>query len=82
MQGLKPHELKSDTVLRYRLTQATVASVWPQPPIDLQESDFKTSESCVQLFSRLLEHVRTWQQIIILKDLLHKWQQFQDINIR
>lgn len=69
-------------MLMYRLTQATVASVWAQPPIDLQESDFKTPESCVHLFSRLLEHVHTWQQIIILKDLLNKWLQFQDIDIR
>jgi hypothetical protein len=78
LQSLKPHELKSDTVLLYHHVEATIASAWPQPPINLQETDLKTPESCIHLFNNLLDHAHTWQQILILKDLLNKWPLFQD----
>lgn len=82
IQSLKPHELKSDTVLLYHHIQATIASAWPRPPINLQETDLKTPESCIHLFSNLLNHAHTWQQIVILKDLLNKWSVFQDSSFR
>jgi hypothetical protein len=82
IQSLKPRELKSDTVLLYHHIQATIASAWPQPPINLQETDLKTPESCIHLFSNLLNHAHTWQQIVILKDLLNKWPLFQDSSFR
>ncbi|KAJ4443895.1 hypothetical protein ANN_05682 [Periplaneta americana] len=78
LQSLRPHEVHSDTVLLYRHTQASVATAWSQVPISIQETDLQTPESRAQLFSRLLAHAHTWQQILILKDLLDKWPNFKD----
>ncbi|XP_069692436.1 NBAS subunit of NRZ tethering complex-like isoform X2 [Periplaneta americana] len=78
LQNLRPHEVHSDTVLLYRHTQASVATAWSQVPISIQETDLQTPESRAQLFSRLLAHAHTWQQILILKDLLDKWPNFKD----